>query len=129
MLTIQDLKDRYGSEYIAGYDNAEAAALDASEIVAGYISTRYPWPLPSVPGILKAAAADIARRRLYTTDAPQDVLDAEGRALKMLRDISTGLANLPITLTQPGDPTDESEGILYESAPLRLTTRQTGLVF
>ena len=130
MLTLQELKDRLGASYVEAYDNAAGALADAVAIAESHVVRRYPLPLQTVPGILKAAIVDLARRRFYTTDAPEDVLTAEKRSLEMLGAIALGKIDLPLPPLAPPTPEETTfDGILFESAELRLSTKQTSLLF
>jgi phage gp36-like protein len=72
----------------------EAAIIDAEEIVEGYVSRRYPLPLPEVPKVLKTWVATLARENLHKTRPTQEVKDAADRTRVQLREVAQGLFKL-----------------------------------
>ena len=72
------------------------ALADASEVVKGYVATRYPSVLTmgSPPEILSRLTCDLARQALYVQGAPDHVKDAGSAARSTLRDIADGRLTL-----------------------------------
>lgn len=107
--TQQDLIDRFGEqELIELTDRADPPTgeidatvvskriADADAIIDSYLGGRYKFPLSSVPEILVGISCAIARKKLYA-DAPLDeVISDDKDAMRMLRDISSGVAKLEV---------------------------------
>ena len=75
----------------------ERALNDASAEIDGYIGSRYPLPLSTVPDSLRRICNDIALYRLMNLRAMGDIEDARGRykdAISFLKDIIRGEASL-----------------------------------
>ena len=104
--TQSDLVSRFGSEELIQLtDRANlntidgtvvaAALADADATIEGYLAARYATPVSPVPALLTRIAADIARYTLHGKSAGEKVRQAYDDALRMLRDLSNGVAVLP----------------------------------
>jgi phage gp36-like protein len=98
-LGVKALRDEAGKE--AGYpaitDEQLEPFIEAAETEAdAYVATRYALPLPSVPGLLKAVVADMARYRLYGDKPTETVQLRYDQAMNTLRAVSRGTASLGI---------------------------------
>lgn len=71
------------------------ACEDATNLIDGYLATRYTLPLSSVPDMVKAWAADIARYRLWDDRAPDEVRKRYEDALQQLGQVARGVIGLP----------------------------------
>lgn len=67
---------------------------DTDSEIDSYIGQRYSLPLPHVPDVLEARAADILRYRLHDHQPPQVVRDRYDDAVSWLRRVSRGEASL-----------------------------------
>lgn len=72
----------------------ERAIEDAEEVVEGYVSRRYPLPLPEVPRVLVTWVATLTREALHKTAPTQAVKDAADRTRQQLREVAQGLFKL-----------------------------------
>lgn len=79
-------------------DDAKVARAldDASALIDGYISQRYPLPLPSVPAVLREACVSIAVYKLATDPGAltEDIRARYDDALRFLRDVASSKAAL-----------------------------------
>ena len=123
--TADDLVLRFGQDEISqltDFDrdgNADQTVLDqaiadtAAEINS-YISARYPLPLEPVPAVLTLHACDICRYRLFNQGAPEEVAERYTIAIRWLKDVAQGKAQLmPIAAEQPDE--HEAEFVSRES--------------
>lgn len=109
--TLQDLIDRYGEVEITQLtDRAEPPAGTYSASVAGkalddasadidwYLALRYTLPVtdPAALAALKSLCCPLARVRLYRDGPPDRVKDDAANAVKILHDLASGMARLPI---------------------------------
>ncbi|WP_439471337.1 gp436 family protein [Brevundimonas sp.] len=85
-----------------------AALGAATNEIDGYVAAQYALPLASTPPLLQTLACDIARYRLYTTAATDQVRQRYEDAVKALTNISKGVIKLPV-ISAPGGPA-EPEG-------------------
>lgn len=94
---IADLLDdnRDGSESATEAETLTSAVADASNLIDGYLASRYTLPLVSVPEIVKVWAADIARYKLWEQRAPEEVRQRYEDALNQLKDLARGNIALP----------------------------------
>jgi phage gp36-like protein len=116
-LTRTELDERWGAPRLldlvrvgdGGHDEAriDQALTDAEAEAVSYLSGRYPDQLPTTPDatppVLKARVADLALhqlRRLTGHRASDQELDAYLGAVRWLRDVQAGRANLDL----PGAP-------------------------
>ena len=94
--TPADLRQRFESSEVdclddAGDDRLTSAVADASAEIDAHIHDLYELPLPAGPWpLLRAAACDLARQRLYDNEAPDTVRYAADRARKRLRELASG---------------------------------------
>lgn len=96
---ILQLADRDASgEADAEYLAAVLAKVDAE--IDSYLRGRYALPLASVPTELTAIAVDLARYRLYPLNVPDTVQKLRDDALRWLRDLAAGRAELNLA-TEP----------------------------
>lgn len=71
------------------------ACEDATNLVDGYLGGRYALPLSSVPDMVRAWAADVARYRLWDDRAPEEVRRRYEDALRQLELTAKGTISLP----------------------------------
>lgn len=115
---IDDLVSRFGSNEIIGLTDkagdmggivdavANQALDEATSEIDSYISKIYATPIEApVPDLIVAFCCDIARYRLYS-DKPLPIVSARyTEAINWLKNISKGLAVLPIKAILPLDST------------------------
>lgn len=101
----QDLIDRFGQQELLQLldrdgDGIEDSGLltrvlaDADAEIDSYLSGRYTLPLSPVPARLPALACDIARYRLYATQATDEVRNRYQDAIKFLTLVAKGEVEL-----------------------------------
>ncbi len=83
------------------------AIEDASASADGYLQTRYSTPLNPVPPYLKRICCDITRGLLDQNNPREEVVRRWDLALAFLKDVSKGLASLPV----PNGGVDDEGGI------------------
>ena len=110
-----ELTDEDGRGAIVA-ETLEAALLDAQAEADSYLAGRYQLPLSlPAPAPLPTLVYDRALARLYKHGAPDQVLKRSDEALRRLREIGEGKAQLAVAvppaatspapvLTQPGEP-------------------------
>lgn len=76
-------------------DKLTRACADATTLIDGYMAARYRLPLVTVPDLVVAWAADIARFKLWDDRAPEEVRKRYDDVLEQLRDLSKGRISLP----------------------------------
>lgn len=135
--TQADLIARFGAdELVQLTDRAEAHTIDASVVAAaladadaaidGYLAGRYAVPVAPVPALLLRLAADIARYLLHGNAAPDAVRRAYDDAIKMLRDLSAGVAVLTgVAAPAPGASPAAPPTTAAYLAPDRVMTGDT----
>ncbi|BCB26472.1 hypothetical protein SKTS_13580 [Sulfurimicrobium lacus] len=108
LVTAAMLKAAAAAGSLAGYTADEQAAtaealalvnaklLDADSAINGYLATRYPVPLATVPRLVLVAACDLARYALYDDMATETITTRYKDAVKLLEAISKGLVNLGV---------------------------------
>lgn len=104
-MTKDDLIDRFGAfeierlaKNINDQEAIDKAIIDATELVNGYIGTRY--RLPVVLASVSRAIAVIARYYLYK-DKPTDTVRQDYEdVLVWLKDVAAGKVSLPIEDSQ-----------------------------
>jgi len=110
--TQQDLIDRFGNDELLqladrDLDDAVDAAVvdgalaDADELINTYIRKQYKLPLATAPDRLVKLAADIARYNLHEEVPTEHVTKAYDDALKFLKDIAAGRAELDVAGVEP----------------------------
>jgi phage gp36-like protein len=106
-LTINEYVDRFGeAETVRVTDESrtgsrddekvETAITDATNFADSYLGTRYTVPIADPPEILKGIVAALAREQLHRTRPTPAVTENADRARAQLKDLSRGLAVLPI---------------------------------
>ena len=104
---LVDLQIRYGEAEIlqlsdrdsdGGHDSGviDAALADASGEMDGYLSVRYSLPLAQVPIMLSRICCDIARYRLWSDDATDQIRKRYEDAIADLGKIASGAIQLPL---------------------------------
>jgi len=107
-------------------DPLETSLQDACEEVDGYLSVRYPLPLPNVPNNLKRLVCDIARYKLHFEAAPEAVELRYKMAIDFLKGVRDGKNSLAILDTSNQISDDQPKG-RPSTAPIGST--YTGGVF
>src|SRR5271165_430580 len=105
--TAQDLIDRFGeTELVQLTDRSDPPAYAIDQAVAssalatasaemdGYICVKYALPLSAVSPVLVDLACDIARFRLYSVRATEEVQKRYDAALARLKEIARGTFKL-----------------------------------
>lgn len=100
------------------------AMAEADAEINGYIASRYPLPLVSVPVVLTGYACDIARFKLFTVEAPQVVQDRYKQAMRYLEGVAKGTFSLGDDNT--GAPVTASGGAQMAAAPRVVATGGRG---
>lgn len=77
-------------------DKITAAIDDATSEMNSYFAQRYTVPLVSTPSIVTSACCDIARYRLYSASAPEEVEKRYRSRIEWLKSISKGMATLGV---------------------------------
>lgn len=111
-LTVPEYLHRYGAQETATITNevraapgtppaiveekVEEALRDASDVVDGYVGTRYALPLPTVPRLVTGWTAVLAREFLYKNRPLPAVTEAADRVRLQLVQLSTRKLNLPV---------------------------------
>jgi len=108
-----DLVERFGADVVADleYDRPEAVAqaiADTTAVIDGYLASRYPLPLASVPAVIKAVARDLVR---YALDIePDDIVQRRrDEAIKYLVAIQRGEMTLGLPVADEPDSLDTAE--------------------
>ena len=97
-----------------------AAALeDADNEINAAIGRRYATPVAPVPEILVTIACDIARARLFTSEAPEVVRDNVKTARALLRQIGDG--DMQLDAPAPSANSASAGEVLTEMAEKRFT--------
>lgn len=111
--TRDDLIERFGATLIDdleyGRPNAVTEAIDdAGGLIDGYLATRYPLPLASVPSVLKRVARDLVR---YSLDNdPSDVVTKRrDDAVSFLKLLAKGEVTLGMPVESEPDSLDTAE--------------------
>jgi phage gp36-like protein len=106
--------------------NVDKAISDASEMIDGYLRSRYSLPLSPVPGLIATLACDIAVYRLYARRAklipPEGVSERYKNALKLLVNIQKG--ELELGAGAAATPEISEAAGTTDAAP-RIFTRDT----
>jgi len=101
----------------------DARLQDASDVVDGYLQSRYALPLATVPKVLEHYACDIARHLLYRGNAPDHVSERQAGVMKALERINSGAVNLGLATNdlpavQAGGPVVSSPGRVFTTDTL-----------
>lgn len=99
-----------------------AALADADNRINSYIAVKYATPLPSVPDLVRTWAVSIARYVLHHNGAPKHVKDDFDDAIAALKDVSRGLAALPVADGE-APPVDQA-GKVMASHPATVFTQE-----
>lgn len=100
-----DLELRFGEDEVAsllqgrGVDEEATLALVFQDVTAeinSYLAARYQLPLVVVSDVLVRIACDLARYYLYSHAAHEQVQARYNSALKLLKNISTGVVSLGV---------------------------------
>lgn len=83
----------------AGLVEQELANSDA--VINGYVGTRYRLPLDPLPALVVDLALSIAIYKLHVDAVGQKITDDYDRAIRTLRDISSGAVKLDAAGTEP----------------------------
>ena len=116
---ITDLADRDGNG-AADVGVIERALKGADATINSYIETRYSLPLASTPEKLTDTACEIARYKLYTDGAPEQVAEDYKNAIAWLKDVAAKRASLGLDDAAEETP---STGGPQISAPDRVFTK------
>lgn len=93
----------------------QAALVAATNEIDGYVAVQYRLPLSSIPPLLTDIACDIARYRLYKTDATDQVRQRYVDAVKILTNISKGLVKLPVVDAPDAEPAGRADVMQIQS--------------
>lgn len=97
------------TQLTGGDESPDTVALgraleDASAEMDGYLGSRYPLPLPTVPESLRRICIDIALYRLMNLRALGDIEDSRQRyddAIRYLKDLVRGAVTLGLPENSP----------------------------
>ena len=88
-----DMRDRFGDDEIDGFGvpAVMAALADASAVIDARIGARYALPLGDGPWpMLTSISCDLARRKLYHNDPPEEVSKRVSLAVARMKEIQSG---------------------------------------
>ena len=116
--------DRNSAESSNEASSLARAIDDASNIIDGYLAGQYTLPLASVPSIVTAWAADVARYRLYDDAAPDEVRRRYDDAIASLKLVAQGIIKLPpgsdgAPVTTPASPDSYSADRVFTADSLK----------
>jgi len=123
--TLQDMVTRFdlneliqltsqSDQQVINNTVVEAAIVDASNLIDGYIAGRYTLPLSVIPAMLTKFCADIARYNLYD-NAVSDVVEKNYKAaLDFLTNVGRGTLKLGLSTDSQAPESDQM--IVVESA-------------
>jgi phage gp36-like protein len=120
---ILQLSDRDGSG-AADTGVVEAALADADVEIDGYLAVLYSLPLASVPALVKRLACDIARYRLWSDQASEQVRTGYEDAVGVLKRISAGTVRLSVSGVEP----DSNVGAIPTSRVTAFTDATLALI-
>jgi phage gp36-like protein len=122
---LVQLTDPNGTGSI-GRQVAEAAIVDASSLIDGYLGGRYALPLTTVPTVLIRLCADIARYNLYD-NAVTDVVEKNYKhAVDFLMNVSTGKVRLGLSGT---NEKAESDAVISIESGVKVFSRDNAKGF
>lgn len=87
---------------------AEIAASDATDLINGYIASRYMLPLATVPGVLIRLCSEVARYNLYDDAPTKEIQERNSATLKTLRDMADGRLSLGVDKLGAAPQTSQS---------------------
>lgn len=99
---LVNLTDR--AEVASGMIDADVidrALADTDAMIDGYLAPRYILPLAEVPPLLADVAMQIAIYKLHVTEPDPKIAKDYDTALKMLRDIGSGVVRLSAAGVEP----------------------------
>lgn len=99
MITIDDLKDRFGESEINELSQVveiEQIISDSIDFTESFLIARYKLPFLTVPPVIKSCICSICRYKLYRFEKPPDVSLHYQEAVKFLERLSKGIVNLKI---------------------------------
>ena len=73
----------------------DRALADTDAVINGYLAARYTLPLTTVPALVADLAGAICLWKLHVTSPEGKVKDDYDAAIKMLRDIASGIVRIP----------------------------------
>lgn len=91
--------------------------LDADSAINGYLATRYPVPLATVPRLVMVTACDLTRYALYDDMATEQVRKRYEDAVKRMEAISKGMVSLGVDALGNKPPTN-SAATIESAAPV-----------
>jgi phage gp36-like protein len=98
-VTREDFEEAFSitelADLIAGGADFERQEAAAASMINGYMASRYPLPLASVPDMVAAWALDVTRYRLWSDQAPEEIRRRFEDVLAQLRDLAAGRISLP----------------------------------
>lgn len=100
------ITNRYGGDFI-DETTLDLAISDAGAEIDGWLAKRYPLPLADVPPALALCACNIARYYLYADQPTETVTSRYDNAVKWLRAVALGDAEL----VSPSGATEETAGV------------------
>ena len=78
----------------SSFGRLDKAIAEASAQADSFLAARYATPVPFAGLALQQATLDLARFRLWDSRSPEEVRNRQQDALKWLRDVATGKAQL-----------------------------------
>jgi len=129
--TQADLVARHGAEellQLTDRDNigvidatvVAAALADADAVIDGYLARRYALPITPASALLARVACDLARYTLHGKSAADSVRAAYTDAMKVLRDLSEGVAVIAGALPATAAATPAAADTVRVVAPPRV---------
>ena len=107
--TVQQMTDRFGANLLVALTDRAAVATglidsaivekalnDASEVIDGYLASKYVLPLATTPGIVADLCQSIAIYKLHITQPDEKIVRDHQDGLKALRDILDGRLRVPV---------------------------------
>ena len=112
--TVQQMTDRFGANLLVALTDRAAVATglidsaivekalnDASEVIDGYLASKYVLPLATTPGIVADLCQSIAIYKLHITQPDEKIVRDHQDGLKALRDIADGRLRVPVAGLDP----------------------------
>ena len=112
--TVQQMTDRFGANLLVALTDRAAVATglidsaivekalnDASEVIDGYLASKYVLPLATTPGIVADLCQSIAIYKLHITQPDEKIVRDHQDGLKALRDILDGRLRVPVAGLDP----------------------------
>jgi len=122
--TQADLETRYGATEVlqladrnaddtADTGVIDAALADASHEIDGYLAVRYTLPLSETPALLTRLCCDIARYRLWSDDATDQIRQRYEDAVTLLTRLSSGSVQLGLSATDAVSPATPGSRVAF----------------